>query len=134
VKEAQDEKDAGVYYEGPEPPLRYAEQVKAFAAMNAGATVEDWAAFCTRMAHRVYREGYTRGKEWRERDPDAIGSVPDLRDDWMWNSPVEPDEDAMKAPVQGEFLEDVDDENKARYLDAIGRYHGTFRIVVSKAK
>jgi len=122
------------YFEGPEPPMRYAEQVKAFAAMNRGCTVDEWAAFCVRMAHRAYREAYQRGYEWRERDPNAIGMTPDLRDEWQWTSPVELDADEQKAHVTGELLEDIDDEKQAKYLDAIGRYYGTFRVVVSKVK
>jgi hypothetical protein len=137
VKEARDEEEkaAGTYYEGPEPPSRYAQSVVFFAATHPGATVEEWAAFTLTLAQRCYREGYTRGKEWRERDLDSVMAATEdvAAHDWEWNSPQIPTSEELAARVEGSLLEDMpDEEARVRYLDAIGRLTGTFRVVVSR--
>ena len=132
------EHDAATYYEGPQPPERFAHYVAAFVAAHPGGTVNDWALYATRLAHRAYREGYTRGKEWRERDIETLGGyTPEQVDErdhgWEWRSQQMPTSEELAAKVNGDLLEDLpDDDARAKYLDALGRYAGTFRIVVSR--
>lgn len=135
------EKEAGAYYDGPSPPLRYAEAVVQFAVTHVDATVGEWAAFASRLARRCYTEGYVRGYEWRERQIDQLDAAARAqaieedtrRHDWSWTSDQVPTSEEMAAKVGGSLLDDLpDDEARARYLDAMGRYDGTFRIVVSR--
>lgn len=137
MKAEQDarEKTDGTYYEGPEPPDRLSQYVLFFAATNPGATVEAWAVFATKLAQQSYREGYVRGREWRERDLDAtLSSAEERREyEWEWNAPQVPTTEEMAAKVGGSVLDDLpDEESRVRYLDALGRLTGTFRVVVSR--
>lgn len=58
------------YEEGPEPPDRIAFMVDEFMSLNPDATKYDWAKFAAVHAAQSYREGYVRGVEYVERDPD----------------------------------------------------------------
>lgn len=59
------------YYEGPEPPERFALMAIEFANLYPTATREQWVAFATEQARGAYRSGYMRGFEYVERDPSA---------------------------------------------------------------
>lgn len=127
----------GRFYEGPAAPPRLAEQVAAFAVMNPKATREEWATFATRLAIGSYRDGFTRGFEWAERDLDRLDfgdpeRVAELEaHDFEWHAPAHLTSTQLAERVEGEFYETLpDDEAKARYLDAVGRYQGGFRLVV----
>jgi hypothetical protein len=124
------------FYEGPRPPMRLAEEVAAFGAANPSATREEWARFATRLAHGAYRDGFTRGFEWAERDldrldmgdPERVAEL--LRHDFEWHSPDHLTSDELRERVGGEFFDTLpDDAQKARYLDALGRYQGSYRVV-----
>lgn len=58
------------YYEGPDPPGRLKQIVIDFANSHPKATRKQWVAFCSKLADDSYRDGYTRGFEWAERDLD----------------------------------------------------------------
>ncbi len=125
------------FYEGPEPPHRIAEQVVAFAGMNPHATKKEWAEFAIRLATGTYRDAFVRGFEWSERDMNLLdrGAPEHLADleahDFVWHAPAHLTSDQLAERVEGEFYETLpDDAEKARYLDAIGRYQGDFRIIV----
>lgn len=125
------------FYEGPQPPQRISEQVVAFALMHPQATREEWAQFTTRLAAGSYRDGFTRGFEWAERDLDRLDHgdperVAELEaHDFVWHAPGHLTSDELKERVEGDFYETLDDDDqKARYLDAVGRYQGGYRLVV----
>lgn len=125
------------FYEGPQAPQRLSEQVVAFAVMHPTATREEWAQFATRLATGAYRDGFTRGFEWAERDLDRLDvgdpeRVAELQaHDFTWHSPGHLTSRELAERVDGEFYETLpDDEQKARYLDAVGRYQGGYRLVV----
>lgn len=131
------EKLLGRFYEGPAAPSRLAEQVAAFAVMNPKATREEWSVFTTRLAIGSYRDGFTRGFEWAERDLDQLKlGDPELlaeaeTRDFTWHAPGHLTSAQLAERVEGEFYETLpDDAAKARYLDSIGRYQGGFRLVV----
>ncbi len=78
------------YYDGPEPPARYAQQAELYAQLNPEATAEEWKAFAIASADLAYREAYVRGFEWRERDLDAKAERDELdraRHDWEMQLP-----------------------------------------------
>lgn len=131
------EKWRGTFYEGPSAPQRLAEQVTTFALMHPTATREQWAEFTTRLAVGSYRDGYTRGFEWAERDLDRLdyGDPERLAEldahDFDWHAPGHLTSQQLAERVSGEFYDELpDDEQKARYLDTLGRYQGDFRLVV----
>lgn len=131
------ERIAERYYEGPDPPQRYAEQVVAFAKMNPQATREDWARFTVNLVRAAYRAGWTRGFEWTDRDLEQLRpGDPELlaeqqAHDWTWHAPEALTSDELARSVKGEFLDALpDDAARARYLDMLGRYYGGFRVVV----
>lgn len=128
------------YYEGPEPPMRLAQQVAEWAWMHPKATRAEWAAFAVRFAHGAYRDGFVRGFEWAERDLDRLqlGDPERLAEleahDFVWHSPDHLTSQQLAEVVprsQEEYLEKLpDDLARARYLHAVGRYTGAFRVVV----
>lgn len=131
------EKAIGRFYEGPSAPSRLSEQVVAFAAMNPKATREEWATFATKLAIGSYRDGFTRGFEWSERDLDQFspGSPERVAEleahEFEWHAPAHLTSTELAERVEGEFYETLKtDEEKARFLDAQGRYQGGFRVVL----
>jgi hypothetical protein len=130
------EKLLGRFYEGPSAPERLSEQVVAFAVMNPGATREEWAIFATRLAVGSYRDGFTRGFEWAERDLDRLdlGAPERIAEldahDFDWHAPGHLTANELREKVGGDFLDSLpDDAARARYLDSLGRYQGAFRVV-----
>ena len=89
---------AGVFHEGPNAPERLGEQVLDFANENPKATRKQWADFARAMASQAWREGFVRGWEHGERDPDPPWKnlppelVADAHDpDWRWSPALGPD-------------------------------------------
>jgi hypothetical protein len=76
------------FYEGPHPPPRIREEARLFDLLNPGASPEEWEEFAVRFAENCYRDGFVRGFEQSERDPDRIEPTPDeailhaQRHDW----------------------------------------------------
>jgi hypothetical protein len=64
------EKRHNRFYEGFEVPTRYHAEVEAFAAQGPH-TRQEWAHFAMVLAHRTYAEGWVRGMEYVERDPES---------------------------------------------------------------
>ena len=125
------------YYEGPTPPMRFAEEVVVFAKIYPNATVEQWAEFTVRQVQASYRAGYARGYDWQARDLDRLPSEsPERTDDEArnnppWTAPESLTSDELAQAVEGDFLGKLpDDESRAKYLDSLGRYYGGFRVVV----
>jgi hypothetical protein len=125
------------FYEGPIPPMRFAEEVVIFAKTYPNATVEQWAEFSVRQVQASYRAGYARGYEWQARDLDKLPSFsPERVADEMannppWTAPESLTSDELAQAVEGDFLRQLpDDESRAKYLDSLGRYYGGFRVVV----
>lgn len=77
------------YYEGPEPPARFGEEARAFAAA-AERSPGEWMAFSAYLAEKAYQEGYIRGLEHAERLPTLPHEVAEdaRRHDWAWVPPV----------------------------------------------
>jgi len=124
--------------DGPAPPTRLSEQVIAFAASSH--TREEWAEFTTRLASGSYRDGFVRGVAWSERGLDGFARDTTEREredatyNFPWYAPVRPTSDELKEKVEGDFYETLpDDEQKAHYLDAVGRYEGAYRLVIIPA-
>lgn len=63
------EKIVDRYYEGPQPPERLTQEARAFAALCPNATISEWADFAASLAKQSWREGWVRGFEHAERDP-----------------------------------------------------------------
>lgn len=66
------EKRLDQYYEGPHPPERLRHEALAFAALHPNATIAEWADFTTDLAKQSWREGWVRGYENVERDPEPF--------------------------------------------------------------
>lgn len=64
------QKVAGVWYEGPKPPQRISKLVLDFAHLHPEATRREWVVFAAKLGQQCYRDGFTRGFENVERDPD----------------------------------------------------------------
>jgi hypothetical protein len=86
------------YYEGPVPPARFGEVAALFANDHPDATRLDWVMFASEHARRAYREGFLRGMEYTERDPEELRalrtldpeSLADALDpDWRSSDPVQ---------------------------------------------
>lgn len=72
------EKFLGRYYEGPDPPRRLTEELRVWLYINPDAdrsTVEGYVAL---LLESAYREGFTRGYEWQERDWPGPAVDPEL--------------------------------------------------------
>lgn len=131
------ERFAERYYEGPEPPMRLAEQVVAFAKANPEATRGEWGKYAVALAQSAYRSGYVRGIEWAERDLDKLEpGDPELlseleRHDFLWHAPEALTTRELAERVGGDFLETLpDDAARARVLDQLGHHAGSFRVVL----
>lgn len=131
------ERFATRYYEGPEPPMRLAEQVVAFAVMNPEANRGEWARYATALAQSAYRSGYVRGLEWAERDLDKLDvGDPELliergRHDFEWHAPETLTTAALAERVSSQdFLAELpNDVSRAYVLDVLGRHSG-FRVML----
>jgi hypothetical protein len=67
---------AGVWYEGPTPPSRFARSIGAFEFSHPIATREQWATFALQLAEEGYRQGYQRGYEQRVDDlSEVLGEI-----------------------------------------------------------
>lgn len=67
------------FYEGPTPPPRIQEEVRLFALMHPHAGAAEWEQLAVRHAENAYRDGFVRGFEQSERDPDRVEPTPDER-------------------------------------------------------
>jgi len=123
--------------ETPPPPMRLSEQVVAFASMNPAATRGEWSEFAIKLATGASREGFRRGAEWTERelarlpadDPARVEEAGQY--DYPWHAPGHLTDTELQEVVVGDFFEKLpDDAQKARYLDAVGQYDGSFRVVI----
>jgi hypothetical protein len=61
------ERRLGRFYEGPDVPLRYAEQAELFSRMNPAASWEIWKDYAITLAEAAYRDGFVRGLEHEAR-------------------------------------------------------------------
>lgn len=130
----------GQFYEGPEPPPRIEQSVRAFAALNPHATVQQWMDFSVANAQEWYRSGHVRGLEWAERDLDRRDPVTDpehlldkRRHDWSWVD-MHPSEQDLARVVARDPYENFSPEQRALALDSLGRYFGGYRVFVEPVK
>lgn len=131
------ERFASRYYEGPEPPLRIAEQVVAFAKANPQATRGEWARYATALGQSTYRSGYVRGLEWTERDlgkldlgdPDVLAHQ--RAHDFEWHAPEALTTGELADVVEADDFFDrlPNDAARAQALDVLGMHTG-FRVVL----
>lgn len=90
------EKKKEAFYEGPIPPEhRLRKEALAFATLHPNALLAEWVEFATKLAIQSYREGWTRGYEYIERDkepfredlpPDVVADMIDRT--WRESDPV----------------------------------------------
>ena len=86
------------FYEGPTPPARFGELAAMFANQHPEATRLDWTQFAAEHARRAYKEGFLRGMEYTERDPEELkllrtadpeGLADALDPNWRSSEPVQ---------------------------------------------
>lgn len=124
----------GKYHEGPEPPVRLAEEARLFAVSFPGASSEEWERFASALAAKAYREAWTRGFEWAERDLDAKPKddpdvlAEELRHAWTIGGHDARVDEMLALGDPFDPLRGVPEENKAAFLNAMGRRAG-FRVV-----
>lgn len=70
------EKAFGTFYEGTEPPARLFEPITAFRKHYPKATSDEWEVFAKKLVEAAYRDGWVRGHEYGERDPDRYTELP----------------------------------------------------------
>lgn len=130
------ERFLGRYYEGPSAPRRLGEEVRLFRVFYPMATAEEWEAFAARLACNAYRDGFVRGYEWCERDWKGPSIEPEVlaelqSHDWSLAEQDPRLEDVLALGVDPLDPHGVIDEtDRARYLDEVGKRLGTFRVTV----
>lgn len=129
------ERLAGRYYEGPEPPLRLAEQARIFAIEQPLAAAAEWEEFAARLAFASYRDGWVRGREARARgflpegDPNLAEAA--RRADWtLWHGHPTTREVLMRGHDPSDPLAGVPPDRRVEVLQQMAEAAGTFRIVV----
>lgn len=99
----------GRYREGPEPPPRLGDVVLLFAEQVPDATRREWIAFAIRHGDEGYRQGYVRGREHADRDPqpevDPDAIMRELAPRWE-ESPAVRLEGDLDVPVSAEPMGD----------------------------
>lgn len=123
----------GKFYEGPEPPERIGQMVSIFVAMNPHATVQEWVAFATELGAGCYRDGWTRGYEWLERDMAARdANDPALlfergrHEQPLVRQDISPDQ--LSRIVGEQPYDHMSPEQRALAMDSLGRYFGATRV------
>ncbi len=66
------------YYEGPDPPRRIAEELQVWLRINPDAERVVIEGYCALLLESAYREGFTRGYEWQERDWPGPAVAPEV--------------------------------------------------------
>lgn len=124
------------FYEGPHPPPRIQEEARLFGLMNPVASAEEWENFAIRFAENCYRDGFVRGYEQSERDPDRIKLSPDeaildaQRHDWSLAG-----EQSRVAKLLREGVDPEDPmpgatpEERAVWLREQGQLFGHFKVI-----
>jgi len=132
------EKIARVFYEGPDLPPRFEEEVEIFEKLHPLATAEQWRGLVYGMMRNAYRDGYVRGYEHRER-LDAAGSQEEQRlreadveaHDWsLWKG--QPTSEEMRRRFEEQRVDPFSGfspEHRAQMFAEIGQHDGTYRVV-----
>ncbi len=124
------EKALGRFYEGPEPPPRFREELALFRVMHPLATPAEVDAVVGRLIDNAYRSGYVRGNEAMERDPSQRGEpVEELlcaqREDWSLAAA-----DPRIARILATGRDDADPlagvpvDEQVAFIEALGRRYG----------
>ena len=104
--------------------------------MNPQADAYDWETFAVRFAENCYRDGFVRGFEQSERDPDRIEPTPDeaglatQRHDWSLAG-----EQGRVAKLLREGVDPADPmpgatpQERAEWLEEQGRLWGNFKVI-----
>jgi hypothetical protein len=107
--------------EGPQAPLRLAQEVVMFAKSNPQATVSQWADFAARHAAAAYRSGYDRGYSWSAREDmgpkvrESERAAEEIQAAWTIDGvPFSLDEDGRIVPLSAD-----ERAEEARVLDRI---------------
>lgn len=124
------------FYEGPTPPPRIQEEARLFALMNPHAGADEWEEFAARHADNAYRDGFVRGFEQSERDPERVVPEPDdalldaQRHDWSLA-----EEDARLAKLLREGVDPSDpcpgatSEERVRFAEEQALAWGGYRVI-----
>lgn len=131
------ERFLGRYYEGPQPPRRLVEEVQLFRIYHPGAGPEEWAQFALAFAANAYRDGFVRGYDWQERgwegpvaDPEQLLELESH--DWSVAEQNPTVAEALEAGIDPrDPFYGVDEAERARFLDDLGRRMGTHRVTLA---
>lgn len=115
----------GRAYEGPDPPRRIVDEVKMFQVCYPNATAEQWQRFAVRFGENLFRDGFTRGYQFRtlEGEPGVVLEDLNAPHDWA------PSDDPLMAEVIEELsgpndpLRGVSPEERAKFLDFLRQMH-----------
>lgn len=123
------------YYEGPEAPPRLRDEVLLFRAMYPGLTTEDVVMFACAAVDDAYRQGFTRGYEWRERGLLEVDNIAERIADesaHAWDMGQDtPLRTVLETGVDPtDPLSGVPPEARAEFFDNLGMYFGTHRVVL----
>jgi hypothetical protein len=130
------EKLAKTFEEGPEPPLRLRDEVRMFRVMHPLATAEQWYAQCLELVDAAYRQGFARGYEWKERDLDSSHKESErLADIAKHAVDIAEGNTNLRASLDSGIdlsdpLHGIPAEYRAEFVDALGAYSGTHRVVL----
>jgi hypothetical protein len=100
-------------------------------------TVDQWEMFASELARSAYREGWTRGYEWAERDLDAKPKHdPEVLAEQLahaWKLSDAPRvEELMRADDPTNPLAGIAEEHHPMLLDEMGIQTGGWRIVIDE--
>lgn len=125
------------YHEGPEPPVRLAEEVQLFERMYPDASIDAWRDFTIAMAAKAYRDGYLRGLEWEVRDLNTRdqGVDPEVqaqadRHGWSLSASSPTAREILERGDPNDPLSGIPRENRAGFLAQLGAAFGAYGVVV----
>jgi len=127
---------AGRFYEGPDPPVRIAEQARLFLLANPGAGSVAWESFARELAGSAYRDGFTRGIEAlaRRKEPESFPSLDDAADrerhEWSLREHSEAMARFLDGEGEGDPLAGVPPHERAAVFDELGIVSGGHRVVL----
>lgn len=122
------EKKVDRYYEGPNPPARLRQEALAFANLRPNATIAEWVEEATKLAEQSWREGWVRGVEHVERDPEPFRDdiPPDLVMDmidrnWRDSPPVSLPEALRRVVPAALTIEELHDRQMRVIVEATAK-------------
>lgn len=118
----------GTWEEGPDPPARLRAMVLDFANQHPRATRAEWTILAEGLAGEAWRQGWLRGYEHAERDPEWRPDVPpEVLADWLdpaWreSEPVQLTGPTAVVPEDAEPETDLLRRQMNEILESAARY------------